>query len=148
MNPRCSFFPERDAHDLPCGKEPHRDTRHPGAGTGVSLHVAVFPQALNIAPTGPAVGKNGSDRKNLDLPGVGVATQVTFYPMLLRLAVDLRRMAQQNDKGARRDVFKRFVQIMTSIMMGIIEAHDPDLFRFATTDCHRFIHQNIQSCRF
>jgi hypothetical protein len=117
---------EFDQDNFWWAEKPHRHHGDPDPSTRIPLHALMTPGATDIPPGTVGARDHRAYPWETDLAPVRMATEVQIYAMRLRLCHQLRRVHQQDFKHLLRDAMESAWEVITAVIMRVVEANEPD----------------------
>src|SRR5262249_35611603 len=107
-------------------EKPHRPQGAPDPSTRIPLHALMAPGATHIPPGTVGTRDHRAEPWETDLAPVRMATEVEIDATRLRLYYQLWRVHQQDFKHLLRDAMESAWEVITAIVMRIVQANEPD----------------------
>src|SRR5215469_11563991 len=114
-------------------EKPHRHHRDPDPSTRIPLHALMTPGTTHIPPGTVGARDHRAEPWETDLTPVRMATEVQIYAMRRRFRHQFWRVYQQDFKYLLRDAMEGTREVITAVIMWIVQANEPD---GVTIMCH------------
>ena len=112
--------------DLRRAVDAHRKDARPDPDGGVPDHLVIFPGARPHPPREDRIERDRDGAGQANLAAMSMAAQQQAEPGMRRLAVDLRRMRQQDRRLRARHRLDRFFDVVHPIVMSVVDADEVD----------------------